>query len=1264
MHIQQLSQVARRVALTCVVAAGLAVPAGASAAEPTTCAELPAGACRAEPFFPSDSPVPAARLGSPGAPEDDLAQALSDLAATTSTTTATIARGRALAILEGDARALAAGDETFLDRKAYRGIPLLNWNLPRKVKTVPAGTAAQRVVDVTEVRFGDHAILDTWMLRFDAPDQPFQIRWHITELGTSFGGELSPAGVPGTGAAKHALVTPLVSRSLLTGTTAHSRFHPVDPAVQQNGAAEETRVATKDLTVDMPAPNTLTTILDPNLKPGHETFAQIAMDEGGRLARAQEVFGFDGATEPTVDQKDAAIAKLAPLSGERQIWDAVKALDPGNITAANSVGSATRQIAGAMRSRDTLPVPDAADPAADLNVQLANGEAYTAKRQLRVAPDTSPNGTVTVAVRNLDTFAHTFSVRQLRGHRPDLGVLNWGSFDTNALDLDPGAAKSVTVAANETVKVTVTPAADAFSLWIGDADLGDQGGTAIALDRGPRTQSLVLGQGPAAPLHEALDHTGKLWVTLPASDELVRLSPTDAALTQGEPERFPLPGGISDPAHLPADGTAPPALFEPGDVAVDGHGIVWATLAVGNGIARIDPAKVVKGTPAGIDIITLAPCDAGCRKPPAPVVPGPLSRLPLQMRVLEDGGGNTVVFFTEQMADRIGVVRFAPDGRKLNEAHLSCGCLQPLGIALDPEGRVWFTEGSNNRLGRLTLDQTRPFSGTSHTIEHYNVPSSVTETIPGEPLCPLPGETTCLPPNLPNPQKTSLPHSVTVDRKNRVWFTEEATEKVAYLDLANARPGTSQGFHEAPGPINDFKRALAPADVAVDRAGTAFFSDEYGDQVASATVRADGSIDARTAFRPAARNSLTDSPLIDPDGNLWYIEGGANLITRVSRVNAGLPLPARTPLITADTTAGKISATAGMREMSSVDLRLWRGATMVTQVSAAVADGGFSASLPIAADDRVEIVPQGTNAPAPFSFRVAGLTAAVSAGGTVTGRAVVDGRALADDVSIEAGTTTATTAITATDGSFSWNGGLSPASGARTVAWTAGGASARFRTVTSFGTAAAPGGGTTGGGAAPAGDGATGAVPGVGAVPAPAGQAAAPAAGPAAPSAAAPAGQVKPSIATCSRTRWMARSAGRRTLPLLGLKAADAQDCLGRPGRRTRSGSTERWTYPGTLEVRLSRGRVVGFTLLGRRLRSEPDRATVGESVARFRTALGTLARDGRRSYRGLVAMGAAGYADVRLSVDRSNRVTRVTVSLKTRDALDRTARSLLRSAR
>src|ERR671932_671097 len=73
--------------------------------------------------------------------------------------------------------------------------------------------------------------------------------------------------------------------------------------------------------------------------------------------------------------------------------------------------------------------------------------------------------------------------------------------------------------------------------------------------------------------------------------------------------------------------------------------------------------------------------------PPPPGTAGaPLSRVPLQMRLWEDGGENTVMAFTEQNADAIGLLRVSPTGKKLDEAHVSCNCLQPLGIALDPSG--------------------------------------------------------------------------------------------------------------------------------------------------------------------------------------------------------------------------------------------------------------------------------------------------------------------------------------------------------------------------------------------------------------------------------------------------------------------------------------------------------------------------------------------------------------------------------------------------
>jgi hypothetical protein len=98
--------------------------------------------------------------------------------------------------------------------------------------------------------------------------------------------------------------------------------------------------------------------------------------------------------------------------------------------------------------------------------------------------------------------------------------------------------------------------------------------------------------------------------------------------------------------------------------------------------------------------------------------------------------------------------------------------------------------------------------------------------------------------------------------------------------------------------------------------------------------------------------------------------------------------------------------------------------------------------------------------------------------------------------------------------------------------------------------------------------------------------------------------------------------------------------------------------------VRLSRGKVSGFTLLGRGLGSAPDGAQVGADLASFRKALGSVARDGISGYRGVVAIGSAQVADVRLKVSAKNRVLRVTVSLKKRSTLDRAGRRLVGSAR
>jgi len=166
------------------LAAGPAVAADRSVATPVVgapgCAAGIVGPdCRvlADPATPGDDDAAAlAALGATDSPEDDLDDALRALAAATDADAAAAARAEALAILEG----------TPLPGRPYSGIPLLNWNAPAKVKTVPAGGT----VDVREVRFPGHSMSDAWLLRFEDPSQPYTVRYRVSQLRDVYGDRL------------------------------------------------------------------------------------------------------------------------------------------------------------------------------------------------------------------------------------------------------------------------------------------------------------------------------------------------------------------------------------------------------------------------------------------------------------------------------------------------------------------------------------------------------------------------------------------------------------------------------------------------------------------------------------------------------------------------------------------------------------------------------------------------------------------------------------------------------------------------------------------------------------------------------------------------------------------------------------------------------------------------------------------------------------------------------------------------------------------
>jgi hypothetical protein len=402
-----------------------------------------------------DDPNALAALGSPGDPETDLGLALDTMgvaAANNDRAKATSARQLALDILEGNPIA----------KKAYSGMPLLNWNSPAKIKSVPAGGN----VVIREVRWDEHALSDTWMLSFDDPNQPYTITFRIAELGTTFGSLLAPAPLLSQNGqvigGESQVLTPLAPPMLAMGTTTTNRFTP-------NGGPEYTRLAVQDVTVAMPPPGVTDEVLEPDLKPGSETLFTLQRASAEHLNAARAAFGFSS-TSPSAAEKVAAINKLADVSPEKELWGDLRQLRPdapGFLDAASLVASGDRGLVGAMRTRSSPAAGVAHDPSADVNVDFVNNETYLFRGNGPLPVPQNGNA-LRVALTNADNFPHHFVALALTNASPQ-GALGWGQFSWQPISSNALASGASTL-------LNIGLPDQTFAVWLGDPDTGDQAG--------------------------------------------------------------------------------------------------------------------------------------------------------------------------------------------------------------------------------------------------------------------------------------------------------------------------------------------------------------------------------------------------------------------------------------------------------------------------------------------------------------------------------------------------------------------------------------------------------------------------------------------------------------------------------------------------------------------------------------------------------------------------------------------------------------------
>jgi len=164
----------------------------------------------------------------------------------------------------------------------------------------------------------------------------------------------------------------------------------------------------------------------------------------------------------------------------------------------------------------------------------------------------------------------------------------------------------------------------------------------------------------------------------------------------------------------------------------------------------------------------------------------------------------------------------------------------PTGIAAGPDGVMWFTEYSSNKIGRIT---------TAGVIAEYPVPTA-----------------------------NSLPEGIAGGPDGAMWFTEQTGNKIGRITTAGV-------ITEYPAPTAN----SSPQGIATGPDGALWFTEQTGNKIGRITTA--GVI---TEYPVPSASSEPYGITAGPDGALWFTEIGDNKIGRITTSGAITEYPVPT----------------------------------------------------------------------------------------------------------------------------------------------------------------------------------------------------------------------------------------------------------------------------------------------------------------------------------------------------------------------------------
>jgi virginiamycin B lyase len=272
------------------------------------------------------------------------------------------------------------------------------------------------------------------------------------------------------------------------------------------------------------------------------------------------------------------------------------------------------------------------------------------------------------------------------------------------------------------------------------------------------------------------------------------------------------------------------------------------------------------------------------------------------------------VWFPMPMDNSIGMLN--PSNKTFQQWSVPTGNAGPWGVAIDHNGNIWFTEHFTNKIGRFdpTTQKFVEVSTSASNSQPYGIVVDSSNNVwftENNSSVALIGEYTSggkLQEYKIRTGSTSglTPHLISVDPNGNIWWSEGWVGMIAELKVGQAAPGTNKGVTEY-----SYKRPCSScgthtSGISVDSNGLVWFDDAEQEIFGSFPDNGSGSF--VTYNSPTSNGHPHDGLHVDGQNRVWFDEEFANKLAEATQSGAPTPTPTPTQKVQPSPTSTGISS--------------------------------------------------------------------------------------------------------------------------------------------------------------------------------------------------------------------------------------------------------------------------------------------------------------------------------------------------------------------